>query len=129
MTGNEIRTAMITAREEYIKMIKAELMGPGSEFSLPDEDHEIVSAKPTSRYSVGILFPQGNIVNHDNDETLPTEEENDSENDKDDNSGIKDAEPAEPKAERKDKFLLTKMYPMSRTTMIFRGSKNLPDMI
>ena len=22
-----------------------------------------------------------------------------------------------------------KMYPMSRTTMIFRGSKNLPDMI
>ncbi len=27
------------------------------------------------------------------------------------------------------RLLLTKMYPMSRTTMIFRGRKNLPDVI
>lgn len=74
MTGSEIRKEMISAREEYIRLIKAELLGPGSEFSLPDEDHELISSTPTSRYSVGILFPQGNEVSQDNDETVPIEE-------------------------------------------------------
>ena len=74
MTGSEIRKDMISAREEYIEIIKAELMGPGSEFSLPDAEHELISSSPTSRYSVGILFPQGNAINQDNDETVPTEE-------------------------------------------------------
>lgn len=74
MAGKGIREAMISAREEYIKIIKSELLGPGSEFSLPDAEHEIISASPTSRYSVGILFPQGNLVNQDNDETVPLEE-------------------------------------------------------
>lgn len=74
MTGSEIRNAMISAREEYIDIIKAELLGPGSEFSLPDAEHELISTTPTSRYSVGILFPQGNIINQDNDETVSLEE-------------------------------------------------------
>ena len=74
MTDGEIRKEMISAREEYIDIIKAELMGPGSEFSLPDAEHELISSSPTSRYSVGILFPQGNAINQDNDETVPTEE-------------------------------------------------------
>ena len=74
MTGNEIRKEMISAREEYIGIIKAELLGPGSEFSLPDAEHELISSTPTSRYSVGILFPQGNEVSQDNDETVPVEE-------------------------------------------------------
>lgn len=74
MTGSEIRKDMLSAREEYIDIIKAELMGPGSEFSLPDAEHELISSSPTSRYSVGILFPQGNAINQDNDETVPTEE-------------------------------------------------------
>lgn len=74
MTGNEIRNEMISAREEYINIIKAELLGPGSEFSFPDAEHELISATPTSRYSVGILFPQGNITNQDNDETVLLEE-------------------------------------------------------
>ena len=74
MTGNEIREAMIAAREEYIGIIRSELLGPGSEFSVPDAEHEIISTSPTSRYSVGILFPQGNLVNQDNDETVPVEE-------------------------------------------------------
>ena len=38
MTGSEIRQAMISAREEYIGIIKDELLGPGSEFSLPDRE-------------------------------------------------------------------------------------------
>lgn len=74
MTGSEIRETMISAREEYIKIIKAELMGPGSEFSLPDVEHELISSTPTSRYSVGILFPQGNAISQDNDETVELEE-------------------------------------------------------
>ncbi|WP_336533211.1 helicase-related protein [Bacteroides acidifaciens] len=65
---------MIDAREEYIKIIKSELLGPGSEFSLPDIEHELISSTPTSRYSVGILFPQGNQMNQDNDETVPLPE-------------------------------------------------------
>lgn len=74
MNGNEIREQMIAAREEYIEIIKSELLGPGSEFSLPDAEHELISSSPISRYSVGILFPQGNLVNQDNDETVPTNE-------------------------------------------------------
>lgn len=71
MNESEIRKQLIDAREEYIKIIKSELLGPGSEFSLPDIAHELISSTPTSRYSVGILFPQGNQMNQDNDETVP----------------------------------------------------------
>lgn len=74
MTGREIKNSMIAAREEYIDIIKSELLGPGSEFSVPNAEHEIISSSPTSRYSVGILFPQGNLVNQDNDETVLLEE-------------------------------------------------------
>ena len=65
---------MIAAREEYIGIIRSELLGPGSEFSVPDAEHEIISTTPISRYSVGILFPTGNLANQDNDETVPIEE-------------------------------------------------------
>lgn len=74
MIGSEIKNAMIAAREEYIDTIRSEILGPGSEFSVPDAEHEIISASPTSRYSVGILFPRGNLVNQDNDETVPIDE-------------------------------------------------------
>lgn len=74
MNKNEITKQMIAAREEYIELIKSELLGPGSEFSLPDAEHELISSSPISRYSVGILFPQGNLMNQDNDETVPTNE-------------------------------------------------------
>ena len=69
MTNQEIREQLIHARDEYIELIKSELMGPGSEFSVPDAEHELISSSPLSRYSVGILFPQGNKVEQDNDET------------------------------------------------------------
>ena len=71
MTENELRHQLISARDEYIQIIKSEIIGPGSEFSVPDAEHELISARPDSRYSVGILFPQGNQVNQDNEETLP----------------------------------------------------------
>lgn len=71
MTPGEIRKQMIAARDEYINLVKRELLGPGSEFSIPDAEHELISSSPTSRYSVGILYPQGNQVKQDNDETVP----------------------------------------------------------
>lgn len=70
MNSREIREQLITARDEYIELIKSELMGPGSELSVPDAKHELLSSSPLSRYSVGILFPQGERIEQDNDETV-----------------------------------------------------------
>lgn len=72
MNDNEIRNEMIKARDEYINIIRSEILGPGSEFDVPDREHELISSSPESRYSAGILFPQGNLQNQDNDETVPT---------------------------------------------------------
>jgi len=76
MNKSEIRKQLIAAREEYIHLIKSELLGPGSEFSVPDAEHELISSSPTSRYSVGILYPRGNQVNQDNDENVPVSVDN-----------------------------------------------------
>ena len=75
MTNGEIKKELISAREKYIDEIKAELAGPGSEFSVPDLEHELISASPISRYSVGILFPQGDRVGLDNDEVDQKEDD------------------------------------------------------
>lgn len=75
MNENEIRHSMISARDEYIDIIKAELLGPGSEFDVPDKEHEIISSSPLNRYSIGILFPQENLVEQDNDEIIPIADE------------------------------------------------------
>lgn len=74
MNTDEIRQQMIAAREEYINLIKSELLGPGSEFAVPDAEHELISSSPISRYSIGILYPQGNRVNQDSDETMQISE-------------------------------------------------------
>ena len=64
---------LIQAREDYIELIKKELLGPGSEISLPDEEHELISDSPNTRYSIGILYPQGNKLNADNDDMSKVE--------------------------------------------------------
>ena len=48
MSSQEIREQLIAARDEYIKLIKSELMGPGSEFHIPDAEHELISSSPLS---------------------------------------------------------------------------------
>lgn len=65
---------LIKFRENYISEIKKSLLGPGSEVSIPDEDHELISSRPDVRYSIGILFPQKSKIELDNDE-LDTENE------------------------------------------------------
>lgn len=71
MNSSEIKKQMIVARDEYIDRVKSELLGPGSEFSVPDAERELISSNPIGRYSIGILYPQGNQVNQDSDETVP----------------------------------------------------------
>ncbi len=64
---------LIQAREDYIELIKKELLGPGSEISFPDEEHELISDSPNTRYSIGVLYPQGNKLNADNDDMSKVE--------------------------------------------------------
>ena len=107
MTSGEIKKQLIEVRDEYISLIKSELLGPGSEFSVPDIEHELISSSPTSRYSIGILYPQGNQVNQDNDETVPvTEEHEDADDDKAviDDEDSNDSVPIESKGERNYEF-------------------------
>lgn len=65
---------MLKARDEYIELIKKELMGPGSEISIPDIEHELISDAPNTRYSVGVLFTKNTKLNADNDDTSRVEE-------------------------------------------------------
>ncbi|TDT46072.1 helicase-related protein [Fonticella tunisiensis] len=66
----------INAREQILKGIRAEIIGPGSEDIGPDIEHEIITESPLQRYNVGILYPQKNVQNQENDELINTQEEN-----------------------------------------------------
>lgn len=66
------KSEMIEARDEFIALVKAELLGPGSEVSVPDAEHELITTVPEKRYSIGILFPKDNKMKADgNDVDLP----------------------------------------------------------
>lgn len=69
----------LEARENYISLIKSELLGPGSEISIPDKEHELVTNSPDVRYSIGILFPRNNKLNADNDDPAKVEASSDDE--------------------------------------------------
>ena len=60
---------LIKVRDEYIKLIKTELLGPGSEISIPDAEHELISDAPNTRYSIGVLYAQKKKMNADNNDT------------------------------------------------------------
>lgn len=65
---------LIKVRDEYIKLIKTELLGPGSEISIPDAEHELISDAPNTRYSIGVLYAQKKKMNADNNDTGMVEE-------------------------------------------------------
>lgn len=100
MRDSEIRKHLIDARDEYIGIIKSEILGPGSEFNYPDIEHELISSSPLSRYSAGILFPQGNLLNQDSDERIPLDEMGDNV-DSEDDLETNDSESEEPVEEVK----------------------------
>ena len=62
---------LIDIREEYIEIIKKDLYGPGSEISIPDAEHELISDRPDQRYSIGVLFPKDVKRHADNNEKEP----------------------------------------------------------
>lgn len=65
---------LIKVRDEYIGLIKTELLGPGSEISIPDAEHELISDAPNTRYSIGVLYAQKKKMNADNNDTGMVEE-------------------------------------------------------
>lgn len=74
MNDFDLRRQAYEAREALISEIKKELLGPGSEYSIPDTAHEIITDLPEVRYSVGILFPQKERYGIDNNDSIrPTE--------------------------------------------------------
>lgn len=77
-----IKSEMIKARDEFIALVKAELLGPGSEVSVPDAEHELITTVPEKRYSIGILFPKENKMQADGndvDRAVPEDEKGDAE--------------------------------------------------
>ncbi len=72
---------LIKAREDYIELIKKELLGPGSEISIPDAEHELISDSPNTRYSIGILYTKENKMNADNNDSARVEEQGDNADD------------------------------------------------
>lgn len=75
------KSEMIKARDEFIDLVKAELLGPGSEVSIPDAEHELITTVPEKRYSIGILFPKENKMQADGNDVdrAAPEEENEKE--------------------------------------------------
>lgn len=74
MTDIETTKDYIETRRQYVELIKNELLGPGSEISIPDKQHELITNSPDIRYSIGVLFPRNNMLNADNDDSARVEE-------------------------------------------------------
>ena len=75
MAADDTTKTLIEVRKEYIELVKKELLGPGSEISVPDEAHELITNSPDVRYSIGILFPRNNQINANNDDSAKSKEE------------------------------------------------------
>ncbi len=61
---------MLQTRADYVELIRRELLGPGSEISIPDDEHELISSTPDGRYSLGILFPRDTKMNAENNDIV-----------------------------------------------------------
>ncbi|SFL28839.1 Helicase conserved C-terminal domain-containing protein [Lachnospiraceae bacterium KH1T2] len=58
----------LDGRKELIRRMKREMLGPGSEISSVDIEHEVISGDPGQRYCIGILYPQGNTIGLEEDD-------------------------------------------------------------
>lgn len=87
------KNMLLKARTDLIDEMEKELLGPGSEYSIPDDQHEIITDLPEIRYSAGILFPQNNKIKADNNE-IPTETNGEEEDFQDDNEFMQELDPS-----------------------------------
>lgn len=55
---NEFQKDLLKLRKDIMDNMRSQLMGPGSEVSYPDAEHELISEPPAKRYTVGVLYPQ-----------------------------------------------------------------------
>lgn len=88
----DVREQLIGVRDEYIALIKNELLGPGSEYSIPDAEHELITNAPEKRYSIGVLFPQDNTINSENTESMRVEEPMEAVDGEDEDDDLSDEE-------------------------------------
>ena len=82
---------MLKAREEYVNLIRRELLGPGSEISIPDDEHELISSAPDERYSLGILFPRDTKMNAENNDTVRSDSSEENQEEDDEEAEVIDA--------------------------------------
>ena len=70
------KNQLIDIRSTYCELIRRELLGPGSEVSIPDAEHELITSLPYQRYSVGVLYPQDAFPSEDDgkEDDVATEE-------------------------------------------------------
>lgn len=54
-------------REDLLKAVVTEMVGPGSESKNSPKEYEIISESPLQRYSTGILYPQKQKMNFDDE--------------------------------------------------------------
>ncbi len=66
--------AELELRDELIRFLEWEIIGPG-------EDEEVLEESPTRRYSAGILFPGGNLIDENEDAEADEEAGNEEHND------------------------------------------------
>ena len=52
----------LSARDEYITRVKEELLGPGSEISIPDSEHELITNSPDVRLNSTPFVRQYDIL-------------------------------------------------------------------
>ena len=132
--AESITDQLIKTREKYISDIKAELLGPGSEFFIQDPEHELISSRPSTRYCMGILFPKNKISESKDGKNYTSEEEEPFENiSEDDSSNSHDekdyskksnTEDDELNGEFEDNINMSKQYMPSSMGMTFLVSGN-----
>ena len=84
----EVQKQIYNARNVLIEEVRKELLGPGSEHSIPDAAHEIITDLPEVRYSVGILFPQKEKYSADNDDSAKPSENSGVDSDDEDDDDL-----------------------------------------
>lgn len=88
----------LKVRSQIIERCRREMLGPGSEDIGCDIENEVISDSPVERYSLGVLFPQNNKYNID-EENIQIE--NNNEEDDEETELIKDSNPERNKSEYK----------------------------
>lgn len=94
----------LDARKDYIELIQSELLGPGSEVSFPDKEHELISTSPHNRYSIGVLFPRNQKLQADNNDTM-SEQQEESDKETEETALLEETEnEQEPEAEKQKSY-------------------------